>query len=147
MNFDSMPQAYPAIYSWATYALTNFIKRIYLCERERMKTQNMVNAQNVELCAVLERALNYMHTGNVKVIATSVMNPMWIGQALLEDGLPCLNPSIVRFFSQTWELSAMEMKPTYSAGVPNTAAKRVILYNYNATVYNVSIFRLLFKKF
>jgi hypothetical protein len=140
-----MSQAYPSIYSWATYALTNFIKRIYLCERERMKTTNMVNAQNVELCAVLERALNYMHTGNVKVIATSVMNPMWIGNALLEDGLPCLNPSILRFFSRTWELSATEMKPTYSAGVPNSAAKRVILYNYNATVYNVRTFRLSFK--
>jgi hypothetical protein len=49
----------------------------------------------VELCSVAERALNYMHTGNAAVIATSVMNPLWVGNAIVRDGLPCFNTNIV----------------------------------------------------
>lgn len=47
------------------------------------------------MCSVAERALNYMHTGNVAVIATSVMNPLWIGHSIVNDGIPCFNPRTV----------------------------------------------------
>lgn len=40
----------------------------------------------IELCAAIERGLNFMHTGNAAVIASSVMTPLWIGRALIEDG-------------------------------------------------------------
>jgi len=99
----------------------------------------MVNPLNVELCAVLERALNYMHTGNTKVIATSIMKPLWIGEALIQDGLPCLNPNIIRFFgSSSWEVSAEKWPSHRLNGIPNSAAKAVIEYNYGDTIYNVS---------
>jgi hypothetical protein len=97
-----------------------------------------VNPLNVELCAVLERALNFMHSGNIKVIVPTIMNPMWISKALIQDGMPCLNPSIVRFYSDSWELCMKEIKYHMFARNPSSAAKCVILYNYGPCVYQVS---------
>jgi hypothetical protein len=105
-----------------------------------------VNPLNVELCAVLERALNFMHSGNIKVIAPTIMNPMWIGKALIQDGMPCLNPSIVRFFSDSWEICMKDMINHTFARNPSSAAKCVILYNYGPCVFQVSIL-LLFLSF
>jgi hypothetical protein len=49
----------------------------------------------VELCSVVEHALNYMHTGNTAAIASSVMTPLWVGKALIADGLPSFKPKVV----------------------------------------------------
>ena len=128
-------------YPWATNGLVSLITRIYRRERANMVNGRQVNPLNVELCAILERALNYLHSGNTKVIATSIMNPLWIGKALIEDGLPSLNPNVVRFSATSWEVNG-EHWPTHRAtGTPLSAAKCVILFNYGANVYNVSILR------
>jgi hypothetical protein len=114
------------------------IEKIYRLERANMLAGTVVNPLNVELCAVLERALNYLHSGNTKVIATTTMNPLWIGQALLQDGLPCVNPMMVRFYSTSWDLSAENFPSHRRTSLPYSAAQCVIAYNYDATVYNVS---------
>ena len=137
-NVSKITQAYPFIYPWATIALTRFIEHIYNHERSNMNKGRPVNPLNVELCAVLERALNYMHSGNTKVIATSVMNPLWIGKALLEDGLPCLNPKMVRFHATTWEVRGEYWPYDRSTGIPKSAAKCVFDTNYSGAIYNVS---------
>ena len=36
-----------------------------------------------------------MHTGNAAVIATRVMNPLWIGRSIVQDGIPCLNGQMI----------------------------------------------------
>jgi hypothetical protein len=114
------------------------IEKIYNIERKNMLRGAMVNPLNVELCAMLERALNYMHSGNTKVIATSTMNPLWIGDALLQDGLPCLNPMIVRFYASSWSICGDKMPSYHRTSIPSSAARCVILYNYDATIFNVS---------
>jgi len=114
------------------------IKQIYKAERKHIEEGEMVNPLNVELCAMLERALNYMHTGNTKVIATTVMNPLWIGKALIQDGLPCVDPGILRVFASSWELCAEHYPYHRSTGIPTSAAGCVIRYNYGDTVFQVS---------
>jgi hypothetical protein len=119
--------------------VTSLIERIYTVERANMKRGAMVNPLNVELCAVLERALNFLHSGNTKVIATSTMKPLWIGEALIQDGLPCLNPMIVRFSGSSWQLSADKMPSHRESCIPYSSARRVIVFNYDPTIFNVSI--------
>jgi hypothetical protein len=83
----------------------------------------MIDPLWVELCAVLERALNYMHTGNGKVLATSVMRPLWISQALLEHGLAALSPIVqggvtmtdgIHVSAPDWPVNPANLQP-YSA--------------------------------
>ncbi|KAF8872027.1 hypothetical protein BD779DRAFT_1477818 [Infundibulicybe gibba] len=89
------PDAYPAVYNWTTYPITALLDIIYRSTADAIKAKTFSDTFVVELCSVLERTLNYMHTGNASVIATTVMNPMWIGRAIVQDGLPCLNPQNV----------------------------------------------------
>jgi hypothetical protein len=104
-----------------------------------MTKGEMINPFNVELCAVLERALNYIHSGNTKVIATSIMNPMWIGRALIQDGLPSLNETFVKLFSASWQVQGACLPCDNRNGTPKSAAAAVILFNYDRDVYNVSL--------
>lgn len=88
-------QAYPNVYLWTSYPIALAIDRIWEHSRTFFMGKTLPHPIYVELCAVAERALNYLHTGNAKVIATSVMNPLWIGQAIVKDGIPCFNPRII----------------------------------------------------
>jgi hypothetical protein len=56
-----------------------------------------VNMYEVEFMAMLERTLNYAHTGSARVISRKVMAPHFLGLSMLHDGLPCLNPRVVSF--------------------------------------------------
>jgi hypothetical protein len=40
--------------------------------------------QNVKLCSAIERVITYTHTGNVKVIATSLINLLWLRYSLFK---------------------------------------------------------------
>jgi hypothetical protein len=93
----------------------------------------------VELCAVAERALNYMHTGNVAVIATTIMNPLWIGRAITQDGIPCFNPRYVN----TGPSSQLVVYPEHwpynnSKHQPLTSSKRSQILTYSEAHFKVS---------
>lgn len=45
--------------------------------------------------SVLERALNVAHTGNVRVIATSLINPMFVGRSLVNHSTPTFHECVV----------------------------------------------------
>lgn len=90
-----MIQAYPALYSWTTYPLTCLLEKIWSECLPKLHLNERPKVILVELASIMERALNYMHTGNAKVIATSVMNPLWIGRSVIKDGIPCLNKHMI----------------------------------------------------
>ena len=77
----------------------------------------------VELCCIVERALNYMHTGNTAVLLTRIMNPLWTSQGLLKDGWPCFNSHLVRIGDgqqlewqiKQWPFDGRTCKPTSAA--------------------------------
>jgi hypothetical protein len=76
-------QAFPHVYQWTTYLITSLFERI----RERflpvITKSGKPTPQVFELCSVLERALAYAHTGNAKVIAASLMRPLWVSKESL----------------------------------------------------------------
>jgi len=83
------------------------------------------------LFSVFEQALNYMHSRNTKVITTLIMKPLWIGKALIQDGLPCLNPNIIHFFSSSsWEVSAEKWPSHRVNGIPNSKGFTLPPYSY-----------------
>jgi hypothetical protein len=136
---DISVKVYPWIYVWSTTVLTDIISRIHTTERTKMINDQPLNPLNVELCAILERALNFMHMGNLKVLVNKVMSPLWIGDALVQDGLPCLNPNVIRFYgSSSWEVLGQHWPWDPLSGVPMSAAFRVMVFNFGANIANVS---------
>lgn len=126
------------MWNWFTYPLTCFIESIF----QQAQTANS-NSKNdpllVEICSVAERALNYMHTGNAAVIATSVMNPLWTGLAIIQDGQPCFNPKYV----VTAHGSRVQILPEYwpynkKRHQPLSSSKRSQLLTYGDSHYHVS---------
>ena len=76
--------------------MTALLEEVYAQAQPLFPDKKFKHALMVELCSVLERTLNFMHTGNTAVIASTVMSPLWIGRAIIKDGFPCINPKIIR---------------------------------------------------
>jgi hypothetical protein len=93
-----------------------------------------------EVTACAERALNFMHTGNPAVIKTSVMNPLWIGRAIIHDGLPSFNPNIVKVNnSGTTHVIFGEWPYDGIRKLPKSTSERAIRYRYNELTVGVSV--------
>ena len=58
--------------------MVTLIEKIYDEGKIALERRDHPNPLLVELMSVAEHALNYMHTGNTAVIATSIMNALWI---------------------------------------------------------------------
>jgi hypothetical protein len=132
-------QAFPQVYNWTTYPLTVLLEQMYSQSKSRLATHNMKDTMVVELCSVAERALNYMHTGNVAVIATRVMNPLWIGRAIIQDGIPCINPKYVNIgLSSQLVIYAEQWPYNNSKYQPLTCSNRAQTLTYGDTHFRVS---------
>jgi hypothetical protein len=49
----------------------------------------------IEVMSMLERALNYAHTGNAQVLCRRLMDRAWISLGLINDGLPCISDDFI----------------------------------------------------
>ena len=133
---DIYIKAFPAIYSWTTYPLTCVLEKLY---EEATAMEREPNPSLVELTAVVERSINYMHTGNAAVISTSVMNPLWIGLSVIYDGLPCFNGTILNIRNPSHGIVNFGQWPFDERNQrPKTASKSGLLHNYGPAVFNVS---------
>ena len=139
--FIALLQVFPELYNWTTYPLVNLIERMYDQIVPLLEQSQYPEATLVELCAAAERALNYMHTGNTAVIATSVMKPLWVGNAIIRDGLPCFNPQIVSMkvnapisvFAENWPYDEARYQPKSSS-----LACQLFSYGPGNSHFNVS---------
>src|SRR6266550_6801092 len=135
-------QIYPQLYNWVTFPLVSLIERIYSqCTADMDATPSMFpDPCLVELCSVAERAFNYMHTGNAAVISTTVMNPLWIGNAVVHDGLPCLNRNIVSLHASS-QVSIIKQRWPYHQALqqPKTSSSAAQIFAYDLGHFNVSI--------
>jgi hypothetical protein len=126
------------IYNWTSYPLTCLLERVWdMCEQS-LRVQKHPRPTFVELCASLERALNFMHTGNAAVITTTLMNPLWIGLAIVQDGLPCLNTRHIPAVSSTLMIIDADW-PHNDKHQPMSASKGSQLRHYGEGHFNVSV--------
>jgi hypothetical protein len=129
-----------------TFPLTALIETNWEALQNVDKAGNVERAQLmaiqvavVEVTACAERALNFMHTGNPAVIKTSVMNPLWIGRAIINDGLPSFNSSIVKArFKETVNVFFDLWPYDDIRNMPKSTAERSLRYRYNDQVASVS---------
>jgi hypothetical protein len=134
---------FPALYKWTTYPLTALLEEVYAQAAPLFPKKKYKHVMMVEFCSVLERALNFMHTGNTAVIATTVMNPLWIGRAILKDGFPCLNPLIVHIInSKHVQINALHWPQDLSQNKPHSSSRRSQLLTYGESHFNVRYYFL-----
>lgn len=134
-------QAFPALYQWTTYPLTALLEDVYKQTQPLFPTKKFKHAMMVEFCSVLERALNFMHTGNMAVIATTVMTPMWIGCAIVKDGFPCINPMIVQIInSKHVQIDALQWPQDRNRRRPHSSSRRSQILTYGEPHFNVRRF-------
>lgn len=108
------------------------------------ETNKLDHTLLVEFCSVVERGINFMHTGNMAVIATTVMNPLWIGRALMKDGFPSVNSDIVEFSNENSIKIKGDLWPfNKSLHRPHSSSQRSHLLTYGESHFNVSLHCLL----
>ena len=117
------------------------LERVWDNAHEALKHGYHPEPTTVELCSALEHALNFMHTGNVSVIATSAMNPLWIGLSVILDGHPCINPTIVPSLTSTRLVNDLQW-PRNNKGQPTSASRGAQIRTYSQGHFNVSCFLL-----
>jgi hypothetical protein len=127
------------IYTWTTYPLTCLLELVWKSAQHSKQAVGHPKPTLVELCACVERALNYMHTGNAAVISTTLMNPLWIGMSIVQDGLPCLNHTIIPAQSRT--CMVIDYKWPHNDKLQPKSASRVSqIRNYGEGHFNVSVY-------
>ena len=95
----------------------------------------------IEIVAMLERVLNFAHTGNAQVLVKKLMDPAWLSLGCLLDGFPCISPNFVEHQS----LGTNSVLPVITKWPINnqthralTASKRVQQLTYGDVHYEVS---------
>jgi hypothetical protein len=126
------------LYNWTTYPLTTLLSNVWKMGHDAITQKRHPDPVLVELCSALERALNFMHTGNVAVIATSAMNPLWIGLSIIHDGLPCINPAVVPSLTPTVFIEKLRW-PFNTRVLPVSASRCAQIRTYGLGQYNVCL--------
>lgn len=116
------------------------IAKVWEHEQATLSKGLMVSPHIVELMCVLERTLNVAHTGNIAVIATSLMNPLWVGRSLVTHGTPTFHPCLK--MGQTASQGRVTIPPDQwprhkVTRQPLTCTKRSIIFNYGNQQWEV----------
>jgi hypothetical protein len=82
-------QVFPDIYNWVTYGICSLLEIITTQEFNSIKKGRM-SPYTLEFASALERTLAYAHTGNVKVLSSAVMKPLFLARAMVELGMPTI---------------------------------------------------------
>ncbi|KAG2029409.1 hypothetical protein BDR03DRAFT_1018433 [Suillus americanus] len=89
------PNLIPSLFAWATYPLTTLIDALWDAHRNSIKADAVLDPCVIEVMSMLERALNYAHTGNAQVLCRRLMDRAWISLGLIHDGLPCISDAFI----------------------------------------------------
>ena len=91
---------------------------------------------------MLERALNYAHTGSARVLTRSLMDRAWLSLSVVSDGLPCISNSFIQAGSLSSGLVTIrrEKWPVHPVTrIPLTASQRSQEMTYGKPHYSVSV--------
>jgi hypothetical protein len=101
--------------------------------------EDPVTSYNIEIAAMLERALAMAYTGDVRTITKHSMEPFGLKPSLMELGLPSITN--VDFFSNDGNVFALQPSewPLTPSKEPAIASKRTQILTYGQDHYNVSM--------
>ncbi|KAF8119387.1 hypothetical protein EV363DRAFT_1199073, partial [Boletus edulis] len=87
----------PNLLKWTTYPITCLIDMLWKQHRPDLVLGKTVDPYHIEFMSMLERTLNYAHTGSGKVLCSKLMLPHFLALGILHDGMPCLNKRLFDF--------------------------------------------------
>lgn len=136
---DNPFQVYPDLVDWTTMGVTCMIEKVWYAQQITLQKGKQVSPYIVELMSVLERTLNVAHTGNVSVIATSLMNPLWVGHSLVSHGTPTFHPCLNMAHTSTDAVYIPEAKwpQNKDTGQPCTSSRCSQVFNYGIAQWEV----------
>lgn len=131
------------LFIWATYPVASLIKWMW---EDRLKNSEIVlgtdvSPYDIEFMAMLERTLNYGHTGSGRVLSRRLMDRAFMSLGIVHDGFPCINSSYISFGDLSlkkvsvntaqWPMNTSTMRPL-------TCSKRAQELTYDEKHYQVS---------
>lgn len=135
-------QIFPHIYNWSTFGICCTLERIYEINKPFITSGTPVSPFYVEMVAVLERTLNFMHTGSTKVLMRSLMDGLWLSQGIVVDGFPAFHPRLAGLLSLESPQSPLDVIqsvwPRHSLGEPMEASKCAQIFSYGQRQWEVS---------
>lgn len=124
-----------------TYGICTLLAKIYCQENNRIQGGHSMNPYLLEFACALEHLLAYTHTGNVKVLSTAVMKPLYMTQSVLTVGFLTIMKSIYHepFLNATQFTIQEDLWPlNKSSKGPAICSKRSHIITYNEAHYLVS---------
>ncbi|KAG1772198.1 hypothetical protein EV702DRAFT_1048672 [Suillus placidus] len=137
-----VPEAFPNIYQWMTFGVTSLIERIWEHQQPLLKVDKTPSPQMIEICAMLKRALAFAHTGNTRVLSSSLMRPFWLVRSLLQQGWPTMS-SMIRLVSTTSRpvaVSPGDWPIVARSNLPAIASKHSQVVTYGVDHFEVFLF-------
>ncbi|KAF8122097.1 hypothetical protein EV363DRAFT_1405218 [Boletus edulis] len=86
----------PELFQCTTFPLTSLIENLWKKHEPNLKEGYVVDPFELETIAMLERALNYAHTGSARVLTRRLMDRAWLSLSVMQDGLPCISNSFIQ---------------------------------------------------
>ncbi|KAI6038200.1 hypothetical protein EDC04DRAFT_2896706 [Pisolithus marmoratus] len=122
----------PQVVEWTTYGVCEALRHLWEKHKWHIEAKSQVPPYIVEITAALERALNFAHTGNARVLSKGLMDPLWLSLSSMLDGLPCVSPLMV---IQTFNPMAISVRKSdwpisSKSGYPEIASRRSFTFNY-----------------
>lgn len=139
----SRPQIIPNLFQWTTFPITSLLDAVWSQYERQLDNEPDIDPHVIETVSILERSINYAHTGAARVLTRGLMDVSWLSLGIIFDGLPTLSK---HFASHPGLVSGSltllpESWPVYTSNNrPLTSSRRVQLCNYGERHYEVSPF-------
>ena len=140
-NHDTI-QVIPELFKAATYPITTLIAMFWGKHHEEVKNGTTIDPCAIEVLSMLERTLNYAHTGNAAVLCKKLMDRSWLSLDLIKDGFPCLSDAFLAHGglslgeltvrSTGWPIDSKTRRPL-------TSSKRSQQLTYGEAFYEVCL--------
>lgn len=104
-----------------------------------IRAGGQVPQYDVEIMSVFERTINFAHTGSARVLATTLMNPLWVGLSLIDHGTPTFRDLLVMGETASDRPYVPErLWPRHpTTKLPFVASKRAQILTYGAKHWEV----------
>ncbi|KAG9311945.1 hypothetical protein JVU11DRAFT_8206 [Chiua virens] len=99
----------PKLFQSASYPLTSLLTHFWNTYKNDLKENYAIDPSVVEMVAMLERALNYAHTGSARVLTRKLMDRSWLSLSVIKDGLPSISPKFITHASLSTGLIMIEL--------------------------------------
>jgi hypothetical protein len=113
--------------------------------QEDIDAKQPISPYLVEFASSLERAYNFGHTGNSRVLSRNLMDQLWLSLGIANDGFPCLKTALELLTQDPLPDDTIDILegcwPVSSLGLgqkPMTASERAQTLTYGEHHWKVS---------